>query len=349
MILVPWRAVLANSTESVGSVNDVSASVTPSGTGDGDWDRGLPGPDPASEQRISRTRLSFDLDGSEIVCHLYHRVAVTSRLPTVVMGHGFSGTQDRLAENARRFAEAGLAVLTFDYRSFGESGGEPRQVVSVRHQLDDWRCTIRFARRLFDVDPDRIALWGSSLGGAHVVTVAAEDPRIAAVVAQVPFNGFPRRVQGRSTLQTLRLLWVMCDDAVRGWLGRQPHYIPMLAQPGELAVAATPRANDHLLALSGGTSDTLWRNQVAPRGLFGMLRYRPSAVAHRVVSPLLVCVVERELTPAETAAAIVERAPRGELRRYPGDHFDIYRDPIRHQALTDQVAFLTSHLQVEDP
>jgi cephalosporin-C deacetylase-like acetyl esterase len=54
------------------------------------------------------------------------------------------------------------------------------------------------------VDPERIALWGSSLGGARVIVVAAEGPRIAAVVAQMPFNGFPRRVEGRSTLEALK-------------------------------------------------------------------------------------------------------------------------------------------------
>src|SRR3712207_7231682 len=50
-----------------------------------------------------------------------HRLADTrGRLPIVVMGHGFSGTQDRLFGNAERFAESGVSALTFDYRSFGE-------------------------------------------------------------------------------------------------------------------------------------------------------------------------------------------------------------------------------------
>jgi fermentation-respiration switch protein FrsA (DUF1100 family) len=241
-----------------------------------------------------------------------------------VMGHGFSGTQNRLFDSAGRFAEAGLAALTFDYRSFGESGGEPRQVVSVEGQLEDWRAAIRCARGLEGVDPDRIGLWGSSLGGGHVIVVAAEDPRIAAVVAQIPFNGFPRRVEGRSTMDNLKLIWAMTVDAVRGRLGLLPHYIPMVGKPGEVAVTATPRAQQHIAMLSGETRDSLWRNEVAPRGLFGMLRYRPGDEAHRLGMPVLVCVAERDNeTPEELTRQIAERAPRGELRRYPGDHLKV--------------------------
>jgi pimeloyl-ACP methyl ester carboxylesterase len=298
-----------------------------------------------SNEEIERTKESFESGGVELVGYFHHRGRATGRGPCVVMGHGFSGTQDRLFDNAARFAEAGLAALTFDYRNFGESGGQPRQLVSIEGQLEDWRAAIRFARTLEGVDPERIALWGSSLGGGHVVCVAAEDPRIAAVVAQIPFNGFPRRVEGRSTLDTLKLLWAMGADAVRGILGRPPHYIPMVGNPGEVAVTATPQAQEHIAAMSGESRDTLWRNEVAPRALFAMMRYRPGEEAHRLGMPVLVCVAERDLeTPEEFSRQIAERAPRGELRRYPVSHFDFYRDPVRQRILADQIDFLRTHL-----
>ena len=215
-------------------------------------------------EETEQIRVSFDSGGVGLVGHLHCPTDATGKVPCVVMGHGFSGTQDRLFANAERFVGAGFAVLTFDYRTFGESGGQPRQLVSIEGQLEDWRSAIRFARTLEGVDLERIALWGSSLGGGHVVCVAAEDPRIAAVVAQVPFNGFPRRVEGRSTLDTLKLLWAMGMDAARGILGRPPRYIPMVGKPGEVAVTATPQAQEHIASLSGESRDTLWRNEVAP-------------------------------------------------------------------------------------
>jgi uncharacterized protein len=302
-------------------------------------------------EKLERTRVSFDSGGVRLVSYLHYPADATGKAPCVVMGHGFSGTQDRLFDNAERFAEAGFAALTFDYRSFGESGGEPRQLVGIEDQLEDWHAAIGFARGLEGVDPERIALWGSSLGGGHVIVVAAEDPRIAAVIAQIPFNGFPRRVEGRSTLDTLRLFWAMTVDAARGRLGLPPRYIPMVGKPGEVAVTATPQAQEHIAALSGEIHGvpqvSLWRNEVASRGLFGMMRYKPGEVAHRLVMPVLVCVAERDNeTPEELSRQIAERAPRGEFRRYPGTHFDFYRDPVRQRVLADQIGFLRMHLAV---
>jgi predicted alpha/beta hydrolase len=121
---------------------------------------------------------------------------------------------------------------------------------------EDFHAAIRCARNHAGIDPERIALWGTSLGGGHVIAVAADDPRLAAVVAQVPFSGFPRRVEGRSAMATLRLLGAMITDTVRGWLGLAPAYIRVVGLPGELAVMASPEAQqaiDRMQAATGGT------------------------------------------------------------------------------------------------
>ena len=83
----------------------------------------------------------------------------------------------------RAYATEYVPVLL---RGFGESGGEPRQVVDLPSQHEDLRAAVAWVRGRDDVDADRVALWGNSLGGAHVISVAADDPRIVAVVAQIP-------------------------------------------------------------------------------------------------------------------------------------------------------------------
>lgn len=287
-----------------------------------------------------RTKVSFTAAGVRCAGYLY-LPDDPGRVPCVVLCHGFSGTMDRLFDYAERFAAEGLAALVFDYRSFGESEGEPRQVPDIVGQLTDVRAAVAFARAHERVDPDRVLLWGNSLGGAHAVTVASDDPRIAAVVAQIPFNGFPKKVEGRSTGETLRLLSAILWDALRGRLGMRPHYIPMVGRPGELAVTATPEADQHIQTLTGG-GRTLWRNSIAPRGLLQMMRYRPADAAARLACPLLVCVAaEDQETPLETTRELADRAPRGELRVYPGTHFTFYTDPdFRDRVVTDQIDFL---------
>lgn len=263
----------------------------------------------------------------------------------IVMCHGFTGTMDRLEDVAERFCEAGYAVLTFDYRNFGESEGRPRQVISLERQLEDIAAAVAFARSQPCIDAARIALWGSSLGGGHVVVAAARDGNIAAVISQVPFNGYPRRVEGRSNKDVRKLFSAILKDWVRSKLGLSRHYIPSVGPKGHLAVMASDDAAAAVAAL-GGDEKSSWQNRVAPAVLLEMMKYKPGNYASAVQAPLLVCIAENDKeTPSEFAQELADKAPRGEIRRYPIRHFEIYRPDIREAVTRDQIAFLKSHLQ----
>lgn len=293
-------------------------------------------------ENINRTKISFKSDTVECIGYLYLPINTKESLPCVVMGSGFGGTQDTPAIlfNARKFTEAGFAVLTFDYRTFGESHGEPRQIVSIKGQLEDFQAAIQFIRNHQTINSDRIALWGTSLGGGHVVSVAARDPRIAAVVAQIPFNGFPK-FKVRSSEMTRKLFMAMFKDMFRGWLGRSPYYIKSVGNIGELAVMATAEAQKTIDEMDSKH----WRNEVAPRIFLEMMKYKPSDTASEIKMPLLVCIAEHDReTVGELAMEIVEAAPYGEQKSYPVGHFDFYRPDIREQVSTDQVNFLSKHL-----
>ena len=140
------------------------------------------------EPTLAREQLRFRSGDAECAAVLI-RPDATEPVPCVVLGHGFGAVKEggpiRVAE---RYAEAGFAGLAFDYRHFGESGGEPRQLLDIGRQLDDWRAAIAYARTLDGIDGERIALWGSSFAGGHVIAIAAGDPRVAAVVSQVPYT-----------------------------------------------------------------------------------------------------------------------------------------------------------------
>ncbi|MDO3685488.1 alpha/beta hydrolase [Micromonospora sp. C28ISP2-4] len=287
--------------------------------------------------------LSFLSDGGRRGGRLY-RPEGSHPVPCVVMCSGFGSTMDRLHTWAEVFAAAGLAALAFDYGSFGRSEGDPRQVVDIDGQLADVRAAVACARADRGVDADRVVLWGNSLGGAHAITAAAGDPRIAAVVAQIPFNGFPRRAEGRSTAQSLRLTAAILWDALRGRLGLTPHYIPLVGEPGEIAITNAAAAKEHIRTLSG--EDSLWRNQVAPRATLRMMRYRPADAAARLAVPLLVCLATDDAeTPVELSSQLAERAPHGTLKLYPGTHFSFYTDPrTRRIVASDQIAFIREAL-----
>lgn len=303
---------------------------------------------------------TFESDGTRCAATLYLPDSPGPPPPCLVMGHGFTGTQDQLEPYALRFAAAGMAVLTFDYRHFGRSEGQPRQLVDCDSQLADWRAAVGLARSLDVVDPQRIALWGTSLSGSHVVRLAADDPSIAALVVQVPVFDKSARGMGREARAKMdregislgTLLWVSARtvavgvyDAVRGLAGWSPHYIPVFAQPGHVAAFTDPESSRHraLFEEAGVT----WRNEFTPRFVFGTPKY-VEGTAERLSMPLLVCVAQHDTdADPERAIEIARRAPRGELVTYPVRHFDVYTGETREQLLHEQVAFLRRVLRLQ--
>ncbi|MGZ4267848.1 MAG: alpha/beta hydrolase [Solirubrobacteraceae bacterium] len=286
----------------------------------------------------------FASDGDTCAAWMYRPEGATEPVPCVVMAHGFSATRaDRLPAYAERFAAAGFAVLLFDYRHFGDSGGEPRQVLEIGRQLDDYRAAIAFAKRQAGIDPTRIALWGSSFSGGHVVTVAAEDPSIAAVVAQAPFaDGLPT-VAAVGARNALRGTVLGIADQLGALAGRPPRMLPAVGPPGSFAAMTAPEAEPGFAAITAPGSR--WRNEVAARVMLRVAQYRPVSRAPRVHCPLLVAVCDRDrTTPPAAAVKLAARAPRGELVRYPIGHFDIYVGEDFERAVADQAAFLERHL-----
>jgi dienelactone hydrolase len=122
--------------------------------------------------------------GEQLAAYVYRPDPDPGNAPCVVMAHGWSATRDDgLAGYAEAFRDAGFVVILFDYRHFGASTGEPRQLLDIHGQHDDYRAVVAWARRLDGVDPDRVVLFGSSFSGGHVLAVAATDARIAAVIS----------------------------------------------------------------------------------------------------------------------------------------------------------------------
>lgn len=258
-------------------------------------------------------------------------------VPCVVMAHGFSATRDDgLPPYAEAFQRAGFAVILFDYRHFGASTGQPRQLLDINRQQQDYRAVIDWARRSDGIDPDRIVLWGSSFSGGHVLAVAATDPRIAAVISQAPFTDSIAVMRQLPLRNVLRGSAAAMADRVGAMLGRAPRNIPAVGPPGTFAIMTEADAQEGFEAIVN--PNTLWRNEVAARIMLDVAGYRPVRYASRLTMPVLFCVCDADTTtPPGPSVQAARTAPRGELRRYPYGHFAIYNDP---QVKADQVEFL---------
>jgi hypothetical protein len=273
------------------------------------------------------------------------------RRPCVVMAHGFGGTRDSgLLPFAEAFAAAGLDAVVFDYRTFGASTGEPRQLIHWGRHREDYRAAVAFARTLDGVDPDRIVLWGSSYSGGHVIPVAADDRRVAAVVAQVPaVDGLAALVEiarYAGPLPLLRLTGVGLRDAVRGLLRREPLRAPIVGPPGTIAAMTTPDAEPGFLAIAGPT----FRNEFCARAALDVARNRPITRAADLPCPVLFQIADRDgVAPPEAVEKAAWKATgRAEVRRYPLGHFDVYVGEPLKRSIADQLHFLRRHLAASE-
>ncbi|EME24019.1 alpha/beta hydrolase [Rhodococcus triatomae] len=289
-----------------------------------------------------------------VACAAWHVPAVTDTLqapagrPCIVMAHGLGGTRDTgLLRFAEAFAAAGVDAFVFDYRGFGGSDGSPRQNISVRRQRQDYRAAVATARHLPGVDPDRIALWGTSYSGGHVVAVAADDPRVAAVVSMNPAtDGAAALVQltrYAGVGQLVRATGHGLLDATRALTRRTPHHVPVVGPPGSAALISTPGSEQAYLSIAGPS----WRNETCARTALGVAVNRPTVHARRISCPLLVQVGRDDrIAPPAAARRTAGKAGRhAELREYPIDHFDFYSGNWQQRVAADQVTFLTAVLE----
>ncbi len=300
---------------------------------------------PALAQRRDASFLS---EGVTCRAFIYEPSVVVPRpAACIVMAHGLGGTRSASLEPyAQLFAAAGFYVVVFDYRNLGASDGEPRQLISPKRQLKDWQSAIDFARGLPGVDAQRIGLWGTSLSGGHVVMAAGRDSGVAAIAAQCPMldgKGSARLALKRASLHGLfRGVAAGLTDLIRSAIGKSPHYVPLVAPQGKLAVMSSDKAYAGCLSIVPAD----WVNKVAARIIFTLPRYRPVLHADRVKCPalLIACADDTMVSAkaaAETAARIGERA---RLVVLPIDHFDIYHGHWFDRASAEQLAFFRSTL-----
>ncbi len=112
--------------------------------------------------------------------------------PAVLLAHGFGGTKQSVAAQARRLTREGYVVLAYTARGFGKSGGTislnaPDREVADASTLVDWLATQPEVRLDGRGDP-RVAVVGGSYGGALALSAGGTDPRIDAVIAAITWN-----------------------------------------------------------------------------------------------------------------------------------------------------------------
>lgn len=264
-------------------------------------------------------------------------LAPDERRPALLMVHGWGGEKAHLNQAyAPRFADMGYVVLTFDYRGWGDSDGklvragakptdtkapfnveveEVRTIVDPIDQLEDIENAYYYLIGEANVDPERLAVWGSSLGGGLALQTAATLPGFKVLISQI----------GAVNPQAADA--AVDDAAIRGWRtararGDAPPF------PGE----------ETAVAGLGGYPD--WPEYV---------RYDPFASRDQLQTATLIIDAQNEelFDIAQNGGALYEAIKERLPARYetlPGKHYDIYRDAGYAAAVKMQMEWLKTYL-----
>ncbi|EST07259.1 hypothetical protein PSEUBRA_003438 [Kalmanozyma brasiliensis GHG001] len=251
-----------------------------------------------------------------------------SKYPAVVLGHGIGGIKEfQLDAYSERFAELGIICVAFDYRHFGESGGQPRQLLDIGLQQQDWRAAIRYTKQLEEVDETRVGLFGSSFGGGHVIHTSSEDHTIKAVIAQCPFTSGFHSAQTVGVLPLFKLAGLGIWDLVSKATGYGVIPVPLAGKPGEAALMNTPDAMDYEKIIPPfylAQKDKLgW---VAARFALNIGFYNPGWKTADIQCPILFGVCGKDsVAPPGPTIRYAANALHGEVKVYDDmGHFDCY-------------------------
>ncbi|BCS26709.1 alpha/beta hydrolase [Aspergillus puulaauensis] len=263
------------------------------------------------------------------------------------MAHGFAAHKEM---GLRPFAEyftsnLRIACLAYDNRCIGASDGEPRREIIPALQISDYSDAITFAQSLPEIDAGKIAIWGSSFSGGHVLTVGAVDRRVKAVISQVPLtSGWDtfHRINRADFVPSLNQLFA--DDREARARGEEPSRIPVVDKDPQ-ALSFLPSEDSY----NGyNAAEALgWKNDVTVKSLEAFRAYEPAAhIQHIAPTPLLMIIMDNDVvTPTDIALGAFARArePK-QLHLLPGGHFDPYDGPLYAKNVPVQAKFLQDRL-----
>jgi len=150
-----------------------------------EWDKTFPKSD-----KVNHSKVTFiNRYGITLAADMYVPKTVSGKLPAIAVCGPFGAVKEQAAGlYAQTMAERGFLTVAFDPSYIGESGGEPRYVVSPDINTEDFSAAVDFLATNDKVDAERIGIIGICGWGGLAINAAAADPRIKATVASTMYD-----------------------------------------------------------------------------------------------------------------------------------------------------------------
>lgn len=260
--------------------------------------------------------VSFASDGLALsgIVHVPDTLPAGERRPAIIMMHGFGANKNGGPDwVCQQFESWGYVALRFDYRGCGESEGVAGRVIALE-EVSDAKHAVSYMASRPDVDPDRIALCGSSLGAGVAVHAAATDTRVAAVILENAVGNGERVIRSMHTPESWADFLDLMEDGIRHReeTGRSKmiHRFDIFEMPKELQVNLT--SNNSVMEFTAETAVSFFTFR--PEEMISRISPRPVLILHSARDR--VCDYEEAFSLARQAE------PPFELHLLDGvDHF----------------------------
>ena len=260
--------------------------------------------------------MTFLSDGLKIAgfVHVPDGLKPGERRPAIIMMHGFGANKSGGPEwVCKQFESWGYVALRFDYRGCGESEGERGRVIPME-EVSDARNAVTFMASRSDVDPDRIALCGSSLGAGVAVYAAGVDQRVAAVILENGLGSGERIIRSMHTPESWNKFLQLMEEGLRHrertGKSKMIQRFEIFEMPKEMQVNLT--SNNSLMHFTAETAVGFF--MFRPEEMIGRITPRPILILHSARDR--VCKYEEAFSMARLAK------PPMELHLLDGaDHF----------------------------
>lgn len=149
------------------------------------WDKTFP-----KSEKVDHSKVTFvNRYGITLAADMYIPQNASGKLPAIAVCGPFGAIKEQAAGlYAQTMAERGFLTIAFDPSYTGESGGQPRYVVSPDINTEDFSAAVDFLATSDKVDAERIGIIGICGWGGLAINAAAADPRIKATVASTMYD-----------------------------------------------------------------------------------------------------------------------------------------------------------------
>lgn len=290
--------------------------------------------DNASEDlKPGLNRVTFMSEGQTIVGHLYLPSDYTAgkKLPAAIVTGSWLTVKEQMAGlYAQKLADKGIAALAFDFRHFGESGGEPRQIESPTAKTRDIVNAVTYLQSLPAVDAERIGGFGICASAGYMAMAVAADSRLKAYVAVAPWlhdADLVKTVYGGEAGVRARL-----ESAATAGRSAQPVYVPAISTTDPNA--AMYGEFDYYLNPERGAI-AQWDNRFAVQSWSDWLTFSAMPAASKIRVPVLFVHSEQAAIPNGAKKFFAQVEASKIFMWMNGSQFDFYDQPVQVNTATD--------------